>query len=540
MNGQEQLERLRTSLLNLGARRLAALAFVGITVFAAVAVGSYYLSRPAYETLYVGISQEDALRMGAVLTEAGIPFDVSADSTQIMVPYGQTAQARMFLAERGLPTSTTAGYELFDKLGAVGLTSFMQDITRVRALEGEIARTIQSMQGIKAARVHIVLQDEGSFRRNRQPPSASVILRTEGLRAFSGAPAIRHLVASAVPALMPDQVTVLSADGKILAAGGETMDNAPSKMVELEKTVSDELQENVRKTLIPYLGLDNFEISVTTRLNIDQRQISETTYDPDSRVERSVRNVKEESKSQNADGSANVTVEQNIPVEQTAALPSGTSSSQKNRREELSNFELNTKKISTVSKGYKIENLTVAVVLNKRQLMASLGQNATQEAIDNQLKEVQAVVETAAGIDAARGDRVTVAAVDFVVDTERLEPVPSPGIVDQLLRQSGNYINAAAIIVAVILLIWFGLRPALRAILDVPEAVAAEQAPLALEGKPEGTGQSLAAAGAAELDDEEEYKPPKRKAVTPQERLEKVVEANEEAVATLLKQLLRS
>lgn len=540
MNGQEQLERLRTSLLNLGARRLAALAFVGITVFAAVAVGSYYLSRPAYETLYVGISQEDALRMGAVLTEAGIPFDVSADSTQIMVPYGQTAQARMFLAERGLPTSTAAGYELFDKLGAVGLTSFMQDITRVRALEGEIARTIQSMQGIKAARVHIVLQDEGSFRRNRQPPSASVILRTEGLRAFSGAPAIRHLVASAVPALMPDQVTVLSADGKILAAGGETMDNAPSKMVELEKTVSDELQENVRKTLIPYLGLDNFEISVTTRLNIDQRQISETTYDPDSRVERSVRNVKEESKSQNADGSANVTVEQNIPVEQTAALPSGTSSSQKNRREELSNFELNTKKISTVSKGYKIENLTVAVVLNKRQLMASLGQNATQEAIDNQLKEVQAVVETAAGIDTARGDRVTVAAVDFVVDTERLEPVPSPGIVDQLLRQSGNYINAAAIIVAVILLIWFGLRPALRAILDVPEAVAAEQAPLALEGKPEGTGQSLAAAGAAELDDEEEYKPPKRKAVTPQERLEKVVEANEEAVATLLKQLLRS
>ena len=129
MNWQEQLERLRTSLLNLGARRLAALAFVGITVFAAVAIGSYYLSRPAYETLYVGISQEDALRMGAVLTEAGIPYDVSADSSQIMVPYGQTAQARMFLAERGLPTSTTAGYELFDKLGAVGLTSFMQDIT---------------------------------------------------------------------------------------------------------------------------------------------------------------------------------------------------------------------------------------------------------------------------------------------------------------------------------------------------------------------------------------------------------------------------
>lgn len=540
MNGQEQLERLRTSLLNLGARRLAALAFIGLTVFAAVALGSLYLSRPAYETLYVGISQEDAMRMGAVLREAGIRFDVSADGSQIMVPYGQTAQARMFLAERGLPTSATAGYELFDKLGAVGLTSFMQDITRVRALEGEIARTIQTMKGVKAARVHIVLQDEGSFRRNRQPPSASVILRTDGMTAFSGAPAIRHLVASAVPALAPDQVTVLNADGKILAAGGETMDSAPSKMVELERTVSDELRENVRKTLIPYLGLDNFEISVMTRLNIDQRQINETTYDPDSRVERSVRNVKEASKSQNAGGSANVTVEQNIPVEQTASLPSGTSSSEKDRREELSNFELNTKKISTVSKGYKIENLTVAVVLNKRQLLASLGQNAAPEAVDNQLKEVQKIVETAAGIDTARGDRVTVAAVDFVVDTERLEPVPSPGIVEHLLRQAGSFVNAAAIVIAVLLLIWFGLRPALRAILDDSKSAVAEvRSPVALEGRAEAAAPSLTGPDPG-LEAEEEHKPRKRRIVSPQERLEKVIEADEEAAAALLKQLMKS
>lgn len=536
MNGQEQLERLRNSLLNLGARRLAALAFVGLTVFASVAIGSFYLSKPAYETLYVGVSQEDAMRMGAVLREAGILFDVSADGSQIMVPYGQTAQARMFLAERGLPTSATAGYELFDKLGTVGLTSFMQDITRVRALEGEIARTIQTMKGIKAARVHIVLPDEGSFRRNRQPPSASVILRTDGMNGFSGAPAIRHLVASAVPALMPDQVTVLNADGKILATGGETMDNAPSKMVELERTVSEELRENVRTTLIPYLGLDNFEISVTTRLNIDQRQVNETTYDPDSRVERSVRNVKEASKSQNANGSANVTVEQNIPVEQTASLPSGGSSSEKNRREELSNYEVNTKKISTVSKGYKIENLTVAVVLNKRQLLASLGKNATQEAIDKQLKEVQNVVETAAGINTSRGDRITVAAVDFVVDTERLDPVPSPGIIEQLVGQASSFVNAAAIIITVVLLIWFGLRPALNAILGDREGEAA----LALEGQTDAATAALIGSDSEFGEGEEELLPLARRGNSAQERLERIIETDEEAVALLLKQLLRS
>jgi len=540
MAWQEQLERLQSSLANLGARRLTALALVGITVFGAIAFGSYYLSRPTFETLYVGLSKEDSMRMGGVLRESGIQFDISSDGTQVMVPYGHSAQARMLLAERGLPSSATAGYELFDKLGPVGLTSFMQDITRVRALEGEIARTIQTMKGVKAARVHIVMPDQGSFRRNRLPPSASVIVRMDMPGSFTGATAVRQLVAAAVPALTPDQVTVLSTDGTVLAAGGDTIDAAPHKMVELEKVVSDELQENVRKTLIPYLGANNFEISVTTRLNLDKREISETTYDPDSRVERSVRNVKETSNSQNAGASANVTVEQNIPAEQTAALPGETSKSQKDRREELSNFELNTKKVSTVSNGYKIENLTIAVVINKRQFLASLGANPSQEAIDRQLKQVENVVGTAAGIEASRGDRVTVAAVDFVVDTERLEPVPSPNILDTLTRQLGSFVNAAAIVVVAFLLIWFGLRPALRAILeDQPALETAGGPPISLEA--DAAAASLPRPQTAEevLAETLEYAPKSRRN-TPQDRLERIVEANEEIVATLLKQLLRS
>jgi flagellar M-ring protein FliF len=538
----EQLERLWTSLLNLGARRLAALAFVGIAVFGAVAFGSYYLSRPVLEPLYVGLTQQDATRMGGVLREAGIPFDIASDGTQLLVPYGHTAQARMLLAERGLPSSANAGYELFDKLGPVGLTSFMQDITRVRALEGEIARSIQTMKGIKAARVHIVLPDEGSFRRNRQMPSASVIVRTEGVGSFTGAAALRHLVAAAVPALTPDQVTVLDTNGTVLAAGGDNMDTAPHKMVELERVVSEELKDNVRKTLIPYLGLNNFEISVAARLNTDKLQINETKYDPDSRVERSVRTVKENSNSQNSGNSANVTVEQNVPGDNTGALPGDSSRSQKDRKEELSNFELNTKKTSTVSSGYKIENMTIAVVVNKRQLVASLGQNPTQEAIDKQLKEVEKVVETAAGVNAVRGDRVTVAAVDFVVDTERLEPVPSAGIVDLLMRQMGTFINAAGVVIAAFLLVWFGLKPAIRAILESPPSIAQQNPalPLALEGRTEPGAPALVRAAAPDLDDDDAgYGVPKKRR-TPQQRLEKMVENDEQAVAAMLKQLMRN
>jgi len=540
MTWQEQLERLKTSLLNLGTRRLVALALVGTTVFAAVAFGSYYLSRPTYEALYVGISQEDSVRMGSVLREAGIRFDVSADGSEIRVPYGQSAEARMYLAERGLPSSTTAGYELFDKLGPVGLTSFMQDITRVRALEGEIARTVQTMKGVKAARVHIVLPDEGSFRRNQQPPSASVIIRTAGRSTFSGAPAIRHLVASAVPEMTPDQVTVLDSDGKILAAGGESIDAAPQKMVELEKTVSEELRDNVRKTLIPYLGLDNFEISVTTRLNLDQRQINETVYDPDSRIERSTRTVRESSKSRNAEGDENVTVEQNIPGDQTAALPAKGSSEEKERREQLSNYELNTKKTSTVSKGYDIENVTVAVVVNRRQLVASLGDSPSEQAIEGQLSEVQRVVETAAGIDTARGDRVTVAAVDFVVDTERLEPVPPPGLLSQLMEHAGSFVNAAAVVLAAFLLVWFGLRPALQSILDEPKAIEApSQAPLALEGQTDQDGTLLAGPSGHGAAGEDIGTQTSHRSSS-LDRLEQMIEADEEAAAALIRQLLKS
>ena len=158
-------------------RKLAALAAIGIAVFALTGIGGYYLSRPSMETLYAGLDRQDVCSIGAALRDADIGFDVSADGTAVMVRYGQTAQARMLLAEKGLPHSSNAGYELYDKMGSLGLTSFMQDVTRVRALEGELSRTIQSMSGIKAARVHIVLPDEGSFRRIKQPPSASVVIR---------------------------------------------------------------------------------------------------------------------------------------------------------------------------------------------------------------------------------------------------------------------------------------------------------------------------------------------------------------------------
>ena len=179
MINSQQLTQLGVSLAKLGARRLMLLGVVGVTVVILVAVAAYYLGRPAMQPIYTGLSSQDVTRITAALAEAGVTFDVNEQRNAVLVPFGQTARARTLLAQKGLPTSARAGYELFDQLGSIGLTSFMQEITRVRALEGEIARTIQALDGVGAARVHLVLSEAGSFRRERRDATASVLLRVE-------------------------------------------------------------------------------------------------------------------------------------------------------------------------------------------------------------------------------------------------------------------------------------------------------------------------------------------------------------------------
>ena len=541
MIGREQLERLFANLRSLGPRRLLALAIIGATVFAGVGMSSMLLSRPQFETLYTGLTAQDVSRIGAALGEAGIAFDVSSEGNKVMVPPSQTAKARMLLAQKGLPSSSNAGYELFDNMGSIGLTSFMQEITRVRALEGEIARTIQAVSGVRAARVHLVLPDAGSFRRNRQTPSASVVIRTESTGDASSAVAIRHLVASAVPGMQVDQVTVLSTDGSVLAAAGDASTATPARVVDLEKSFSRELQASVSKTLTPYLGYGNFEISVAARLNTDKRQINETNYDPESRVERSVRVVKETGNSQNQANRTPVTVEQNIPAEQPTSQSGDVSSRSNERREELTNFEINSKSISTVSDGYRIDALTVAVVINRKRLMETLGDGAGEDALNAQLKEIEQLVATAAGASADRGDRITVAAVDFFRNGEPMEPLADGGFADLLMRQSGSLINALAILGATGLLVWMGLRPAMRAVLAAPQPATANAAAggelKAQAGDANGGFASHRLQGAEQPNLIADLQA--KIGNSPQKRLEQMVDYDEEQAAAILKQWMR-
>ena len=482
-----QIERLWANLQGLGLRRLTALSIIGVAAFAMTGVAGYYLSRPTMETLYSGLDRDDISAIGAALREAGVPFDVNAESTVVLTPAGQTAAARMILAEKGLPRSGAVGNELFDKLGSLGLTSFMQDVTRLRALEGELARTIQMMRTVKAARVHIVLADEGSFRRERQPSSASVVIRTDGGDDRATGQAIRHLVGAAVPGMKLDDVTVLNVDGRLLASGPELIEKSPDNLLALEKEVSQEIRDNVTRTLTPYLSSRNFQISVAARLNADKTQTNETIYNPDSRVERSVRVTKEQQSSQNAAGEQPAGVEANLPKPKTSSGESKQSNDQTQKREELTNYEVSSKSIQTTSAGFAVQNLSVAVLINRAAFNASLGDKPSPEALAGQVHEIEQLVASAAGLDRQRGDTVKVSVVDFINSAHDLDPAPGPSITEILAHQAGSIVNAGAIVAVAAIVAWFGARPALKIAL-APRAAEIGAARGASGGQNSGAG----------------------------------------------------
>ncbi|MCU4179549.1 flagellar basal-body MS-ring/collar protein FliF [Bosea sp. BH3] len=535
MPGRQYAEEIWLNLQQLGHKRLAALAAIGLFVFAAIGTSAYYLSRPEMAVLYGGLQREDVNRIGAALQEAGVVFDVNAEGTQVMVRPAQAPQARMLLAEKGLPRSTNGGYELFDKLGSLGLTSFMQEVTRVRAMEGELARTIQLMRGVKAASVHLVLADKGSFRRDQQPASASVVVRTESSGSANIAQAIRHLVASAVPGLATEKVTVLNTDGTVLATGGDASQMASTKLAGLQQTVNREIQDNISKALTPYLGLENFEISVATDLNTDRKETSETVFNPDSKVERSVRVVRENDTSQNSQNQDPTTVQQNLPEQQVRSEGGQRSSEEKQRREELTNYEISSKKTQTISDGYSVAKLSVAVLLNRPRLVESLGASPSQELIDKRIDEIKQIIGSAAGINDTRGDNIKVLAVDFLQGSRTLEASPPLGVAEALMRQSGTVINAVTILALAALIIWFGLRPAMNAILKHPSEPAGITT-LASETVSESASlqAQLAAAAGPSVNLIEDLTEGSTR--SPIKKLEQLVEFDEAQAAAILRQ----
>jgi flagellar M-ring protein FliF len=353
-----------------------------------------------------------------------------------------------------------------------------------------------------------------------------VVIRTEGPHPQSAARIIRHLVSSAVPSLPPENVSVMSTDGSVLAAAGEANALGSAKMIELEQTVARRAQENVRQTLAPYLGIDNFEVSVTARINLDKRQVQEQVYDPDSKAERSTRTIKEQGSSSNATSKQAVTVEQNVPTEQANSANGDQSRRNNERKDQTVNFELSSKVQTTVSEGHKIEALQVSLVVNRKKLSGS--------DTDRQLKEIEAIAASAAGIDSARGDKITIAAVEFT--ESRNEAPATTSYLDRLWIHLDTVIIAITALTAVLILVWLGLLPSVRTIMTRQWGAAASgqlpppSGPAVLADRQSPGGEQVLASVAQAVP-----APglPRPNAV--QNRLAELVEQDEKQVAEILK-----
>lgn len=550
MNLLAQFNQVFENLAKLGQTKLIALAGVGVVSLALVLGAALYVNKPAYETLYVGLETTDLNQVSIALAEASIDFAVASDGTSIQVPVGMTGKARLLLAERGLPNSANAGYELFDNVGSLGLTSFMQEVTRVRALEGEIGRSIQQISGVAAARVHIVMPDVGNFRRGEQKPTASVMIRASTSTGRKAAASIRHLVASAVPGLEVDDVTILDSTGQLLAAGDEYGNSELNRSLNIVQSVQQELETNIDKALAPFLGMDNFRSSVTANLNTDSQQIQETIFDPESRVERSVRITKEEQRSQQNQNDSAATVEQNIPqaAPEAGGATGPQSSDQSDKKEEQTNYEINSRTVATVRNSYQIEKLSVAVVVNRGRIAQMVGEPVDQAKIDAYLAEMQKIVTSAAGLNQERGDVVTLTAMDFLESQLLEEAASGPGVTEVLSRNLGGIINSLAFVVVAFLVVWLGLRPLVRTVgaTTASTELSTDSAGLELpDFSPAAGGSSLMEGFGSDFgfdstddllgmgDDEGGFN--RRVKEGPEKRLSRMVEISEERAAKILR-----
>jgi flagellar M-ring protein FliF len=298
------------------------------------------------------------------------------------------------------------------------------------------------------------------------------MIRASQMAGRKAAASIRHLVASAVPGLSIDDVTILDSAGQLLASGDDPTNSTMNRALNIAQNVQMELESNIDKALAPFLGMDNFRASVTAKLNTDAQQIQETIYDPESKVERSTRVTKENQKSEQVSADEAATVEQNVPQGNDSTTSGPKSSDQNDKKEEQTNFEINQKTVATVRNGYTIDKLSIAVVVNRGRIAKLAGEPFDQAKYDAIIAEMQKLVASAVGLDDKRGDTVNVTAIDFLENQLLAEAPTSEGFMDIFMRNMGSMMNALAFVVVAFLIVWLGFRPLIRAI-GGPELAAA-------------------------------------------------------------------
>lgn len=413
---------LLDSLRKLGMAPILALTGVVIGMVGIVAFlefGGVSTSRMAL--LYNDLDQHDSSQIIDHLEHNQIPYRVEGDGKRIMVGADAVFTARALLAKEGLPTSGTIGNEIFDRNNDLTLTEFEQDVKRSRALEGELARTIQAMHGISHARVHLVLPRKEPFAHSHREAQASVMLTLVGNQTLAqeGIQSIVNLIAGAVPDLRAENITVVDSHLHLLARAGDPEDIRTRSMLadDLSRTMGLRLSRSVEQMLERSLGTGHVHAEAAVRINFDKTNETLERFDPDGPVVRSTQSVTSNNKT--TDHAGAVSLQNNLPNADPNPQSAG---SQEGRQEETTNYEITKTVHSTTRDQPQVERITLAVMVDGVDEVGPDRKHVWHARQQQDLEQIERLAKSAIGFDEKRGDRVEVVSMPFINAIDPAEP----------------------------------------------------------------------------------------------------------------------
>jgi flagellar M-ring protein FliF len=412
------LASLATPWKEIGGRQRLALLFWSVAVFGAIWGFRAWMVERSYHPLYSDLSAEEAGAAVARLQQLQVPYRLGAGGTMILVPEPQLAEARLQLAQAGLPRQGRLGFEIFDEV-RFGATEFAEQVSFRRALEGELERSILTLHEVSRARVHVSLPKRSVFLQREEPAKASVVLQMRGASQLSEeqVQAIAHLVASAVEGLDASRVVIVDSAGHVLAKPGVAGDEVTSEQLAYQRSVEREIVRKILATLEPYLGFDRARASVAAECGWDAGEKTEELVDPNTVV----------TSTQRSEEVVGATAAAGIPG--TASnLPRQPASPQVGPRSqsrvlETTNYQASRTVTRTTLERGAIKRLSIALLVDhKIKLDEQAGKLVRQPRTAEEMTVIRDLVTAAAGLVQERGDTLTIESLPFTI----FEPPPAP------------------------------------------------------------------------------------------------------------------
>jgi len=461
-------------LKNLGPARLAAMAGVSVGLIAFIIFFATRFSTSTMELLYGNLSQTDSREIARQLELSGINFRTNPEGSEIMVPANEVTRVRLQMAELALPAGGSVGYELYDEMDALGATNFIQNVNLVRALEGELARTIRSIDGVQSARVHLVMPQREMFTRETQEPTASVYVKMTSSRLDANqVKAVQHIIAAAVPKLKPNNISIVDERGTLLSRTfSDDEDMIAVQQDEARVNLENRLSSAIIEMVESSLGPGKVRAEVRAEMDFDRVVTEEEIYDPDGSVPRSTVTVDENLQSLET-GQDNVTVGQQLPDAQFQQDGGPQSSTSEQRTEETVNFEISKRVTNQIRESGVIRRLSVAVLVDGNYVEDEEGERTYQALTEDTMDKLDSLIRSAIGYDAERGDQVEVINMQFTNFDDLagdFEEFDLAGFNKQEILRMAEGLGVAVVAFLVILLV---VRPLVtKAFESIPDEVA--------------------------------------------------------------------